>query len=710
VNEVKLVVTGQYRPSGAVDKAKKDLAELAKFAAQAERVAKGLNEELDTGAKKAAKSTDAAKEAIKKLGKETDDAFDKLKAKMEESFKAAEEERVIKVKAEYDKQRLKNSFDSFTFDVDISSGLGPKLAAAYGKISDTIGKGIDLTKAGAKGAWSFVTGLSDGLAEQHPAVKAAVYGTLALAAAQAAPFIGGTLAGGIVAGFAGGIGALGVVAAAQNGKVRKSFSDVWSNIVEDVQARSGSIEAVLLRTAGRIQTGWNNAGHRLTSAFNDVAPGLEKLFDGLIRSGDRLSESFGPLAKAGSALFGDLGERLPGIIGEMSDSFIGLAESVEKAPRALGDFIAFAGETVEVVVDVVSWLNKAYDMYAKMFEQLGKPLEWVGLKDGSEAAGKLGKSMLDIAEIPEGPMQSLKLAIAAIGEASEDSAKKVDAVRQALDLLNGQTPDYTEGLAEAAEAVSALDGAFKSTEAQAAGLGKRLLDAQGAFDVTNENGRKLYANVRDVQAAFGDMAAAVADGQMSREQFIADAGRMRDRLNDTWRQAGLNEEQIAALNHQYSLTPDQLATLVRLIGAADAEQQMRNLARAREAVIYIRQQVSTYGGWVGSVNGQTVFHDRAHGGIVSKAAAGGVRPSNVVVNDWGATEHGEAIRLPQGSTVIPASMTRSMESRWGTDRGAGQGGLLQVNLVLDGRVLATQLIDPMKGEVRGRGGQPEVFG
>jgi hypothetical protein len=255
--------------------------------------------------------------------------------------------------------------------------------------------------------------------------------------------------------------------------------------------------------------------------------------------------------------------------------------------------------------------------------------------------------------------------------------------------------------------VSALDGAFKSTEAQAAGLGKRLLDAQGAFDVTNENGRKLYANVRDVQAAFGDMAAAVADGQMSREQFIADAGRMRDRLNDTWRQAGLNKDEIAALNHQYSLTPDQLATMVRLIGAADAEQQMRNLARAREAVIYIRQQVSTYGGWVGSVNGQTVFHDRAHGGIVSKAAAGGVRPSNVVVNDWGATEHGEAIRLPQGSTVIPASMTRSMESRWGTDRGAGQSSSDTATLEWIG---PPDIIDWLKSMVRVRGGQPEVFG
>jgi hypothetical protein len=96
--------------------------------------------------------------------------------------------------------------------------------------------------------------------------------------------------------------------------------------------------------------------------------------------------------------------------------------------------------------------------------------------------------------------------------------------------------------------------------------------------------------------------------------------------------------------------------------------------------------------------------------VVSRAAAGGVRSSNVVVNDWGSQSHGEAIRLPQGSTVIPASMTRSMESRWGTDRGAGQAAMVPVNLMLDGRVIAELLIDPMKGVVRKRGGEPGVFG
>jgi hypothetical protein len=346
-----------------------------------------------------------------------------------------------------------------------------------------------------------------------------------------------------------------------------------------------------------------------------------------------------------------------------------------------------------------------------MFEQISKPLEWIGWKEGGEAVGKVGKSMLEIAKIPSGPLQSIDVAFKAIAETAAGTEKRIDAVRTALDWLNGGAPDYTEGLAAAAEAVSALDGAFKSAEAQAAGFAGKLLDSQGAFDVTNENGRKLYQNVRDAQNAFTDMAAAVANGQISREQFINDAGRMRDQLNDTWRQAGLTESQIISLNEKYGLTPDQLLTAVRLIGATEAEVKLAHLARDRWSTI--TTQIRTIGGYVGSVNGQTVFHDRlgnAHGGIVSRAAAGGVRPSNVVVNDWGATEHGEAIRLPQGSTVMTASWTRAMESRWGTDRGAGQGGLLQVNLVLDGRVLATQLIDPLKGEVRGRGGDPAVFG
>lgn len=708
MNEVKLVVTGQYRPGGAVAAVKKDIAELAKYASQLEKAARGMNGELEEGFAKAGNSADMAKESMKKLGAATDEAFDKVKAKMEAAFKAADEKQTIKVKAEVDKDRFKHSLDGLGgFDIDITSGIGPKIAAAFSKA-------VDLSQAGAKGAFSFVTGLGDGLKAQHPAVQALVYGALAAAVVGMAPFVGGVLAGGIVAGFGAGIGGLGIAMAAQNGKVRQSFSNLWSEVVADTQSRATVLEGVLLRTAGRAQTAWNETGHVLAGAFSRVAPGLEQLLDGLLRSGQRFATALEPMASAASAVFKDLGARLPGIIGEIADSFTTLAASVEKNPEALGDFIAFMGEVIEVGAGFLAFLTDAYDIHKRFLDIVTTPLEWVGLKETGEAVGKVSEGMLKVSAIPPGPMESLQQAIAAIGEAGDDSAKKVDAVRHALDLLNGQTPDYTEGLADAAEAVSKLDGAFKEAKDRAKGFGDDLLTASGAFDVTNENGRELYQNVRDVQDAFNSMGAAVADGQMSREQFISDTSRMRDRLNDTWRQAGLSKDQIAALNYQYGLTPDQIATMVRLFGAADAEATLNQLARAREAVVYIRQQITTYGGYVGNVNGQTIYHDRAHGGVVSsfahggiasRAAAGGVRRSNVTVNDWGSTEHGEAIRLPQGSTVIPASMTRSMESRWGTDRGAGQGG----NTVVEVR-LAGDAITLFKAIVRENGGDPSVFG
>ena len=421
------------------------------------------------------------------------------------------------------------------------------------------------------------------------------------------------------------------------------------------------------------------------------------------------------MASAASAVFKDLGGRLPAIIGEIADSFASLAAQVEKNPEALGDFIALMGEFVEAGAFVLQTLNYMHEGNKQILDTLSKPFEWLGLKDTGDALGKVGKSMLDVAGISTGPMESIDAAIKAIGGSAKGSAAQIDAVRLALDLLNGQTPNYTDALAGAAEAVSKLDGAFKTAEDRAKGFGGALLDASGGFDVTNEKGRELYDGVRDLQDQFTNMAAAVANGQMTREQFITDTGRMRNELDEVLRQGDLTEAQIAALHERYGLTPDSLLTAVRLTGADAAEAALVRLARDRWTTIHA--QIQTYGGYVGTVNGQTIYHDRmnahggvvsafAHGGVVARAAAGGVRPSNVVVNDWGSQSYGEAIRLPQGSTVIPAAMTRSMESRWGTDRGAGQAGgktVVEIRFVGDALTL-------LKGMVRENGGDASVFG
>lgn len=86
----------------------------------------------------------------------------------------------------------------------------------------------------------------------------------------------------------------------------------------------------------------------------------------------------------------------------------------------------------------------------------------------------------------------------------------------------------------------------------------------------------------------------------------------------------------------------------------------------------------------------------ASGGIIGSAATGGARSAMTLVGEQGP----EIVRLPFGSSVHsnPDSMRML---------GGGNGGSSQpiiVNLVLNGRILAQEIIDPLRGEVRRRGG------
>lgn len=98
---------------------------------------------------------------------------------------------------------------------------------------------------------------------------------------------------------------------------------------------------------------------------------------------------------------------------------------------------------------------------------------------------------------------------------------------------------------------------------------------------------------------------------------------------------------------------------------------------------------------------------KAAGGIIG-AASGGPRAGWTLVGEQGP----ELARLPYGSTVYPAGATRQMLG----GGGGGGGQVIQVNLVLDGKVVARQLIDPMAyvirsingGDVQGVLGQGKV--
>jgi hypothetical protein len=107
------------------------------------------------------------------------------------------------------------------------------------------------------------------------------------------------------------------------------------------------------------------------------------------------------------------------------------------------------------------------------------------------------------------------------------------------------------------------------------------------------------------------------------------------------------------------------------------------------------------GGWVGGSGGD---YDSVPAMLT---------PKEFVVTAKAAERNGpllEKINQSAGGSIQLAGMGAGGGATGGGSAGGVPTGLIQVNLLLDGRVLATELIDPMKGAVRTRGGNPGVFG
>ena len=87
---------------------------------------------------------------------------------------------------------------------------------------------------------------------------------------------------------------------------------------------------------------------------------------------------------------------------------------------------------------------------------------------------------------------------------------------------------------------------------------------------------------------------------------------------------------------------------------------------------------------------------KAAGGIIG-AATGGARGGLTWVGEQGP----EIVRLPYGSRVYSNPDSRRMAAGMG---GGGQPIIVHQTITLDGRVLARQIFDPLRGEIRRQGG------
>jgi hypothetical protein len=115
---------------------------------------------------------------------------------------------------------------------------------------------------------------------------------------------------------------------------------------------------------------------------------------------------------------------------------------------------------------------------------------------------------------------------------------------------------------------------------------------------------------------------------------------------------------------------------------------------SRHVDIYAQMHLS---GVQAALNKRKNILGYAHGGVVGHAAEGGPRSNLTMVGENGP----ELVSLPAGSSVRSNSDTTRMLS----GGGGGSDRPIIVQLLLDGKVLAKQMITPMRGEIRDRGGR-----
>lgn len=209
-----------------------------------------------------------------------------------------------------------------------------------------------------------------------------------------------------------------------------------------------------------------------------------------------------------------------------------------------------------------------------------------------EAVAVAGKKISEPGVWSSSDAMEFSAAIEAIAEGGEDAASQVDALRNAIDRLNGGVISSDRQLAAFNAAIAQAQSAFSLTDAEIAdmgaawtGWGDAIDDTTGAINTQTSAGQKLFAAVDTL----GSEALKTAKGEFDRVYqstgnltAATDAARqsIEGQINAFVRSAkavGLNDDEIAALLDRYGLIPDEILTEVSAVGAVDAASNLSGI-------------------------------------------------------------------------------------------------------------------------------------
>jgi hypothetical protein len=407
-------------------------------------------------------------------------------------------------------------------------------------------------------------------------------------------------------------------------------------------------------------------------AFEDLAPALDPFVTSISNTVTKLSGVIADIA-------GDSGPALEAF----ADGFATIGDSVGNALERITDDTEQNADSLKMLLEVAAGAIDVFGLLADAAIEAAGPL--VQLYDASY---KLGESIGEVAIY-------LGMADEPLHEFARWTGDSSDAMQEAADAANSET-DALQGLADQLKAQT--DPAFALISAQ-----NELTDASKAYEKAVKKSGK---GSRDAQDALIDLAKASMDLESAAEKAGGTFdGTVSPALRNTMKAAGLTDAQIDGVAGAFRgarKAGDNFARSykanVSQTGAQGAAAAIRNAASAARA--YEGQYVASLQVKMNRLDAGKF----AHGGIVGQAAHGATSSGLTWIGEQGP----ELVSLPAGSRVWSGPDSRRLNARMPSPFSDGAHpatpGPMYINLKVDGRTLATAIVDPMREMISSKAG------
>ncbi|MFI8448253.1 hypothetical protein [Streptomyces erythrochromogenes] len=456
---------------------------------------------------------------------------------------------------------------------------------------------------------------------------------------------------------------------------------------------------------------------RLTTALKELASAgkfggeLKKTFgdiDGLV---GKIKAIGVETEKAGEAAKGAFGFKIPVLddIGNwLGTKFTEMRKGGESLRALKDDFKSLDTALTNLATSGHS------DMAAESFAKIAQAAmqQGVSLEEVKSLLPEYGEAVAALQADQELAARSMGL----FGEQAIAVQAKLDMQRQSAEGLRQSINALNDTYLQARGGVRGMEAAIDAaTEA---------LKKNGAtLDEDTEKGRANSQALDDIAASTMKAAEATLANGAGWEAAAAIWERGRGKLLESAQAMGLTKAQAAALADQILATPDKTAVLrgnmEDLQAKLDnARAQLRTVPDSRKAEVRaeiadLENKLSRARSLLGGM--KTDWHVRihyiqtgyipsggrpleyAHGGVIG-AAGGGPRSRMTLVGEQGP----ELVDLAPGSRV--RSNPDSKRIAAGMAAAGGGGGPIVVQVMLDGRMVAKAMVDPLQAEVSSRGG------